>query len=176
MDSAVLLKTRGKTSRGTVRRVRKIALSWLGLAPLVIASIIFVAPILWTVTSSLRAPVSSFTLPPQWFPTHPDWSNYAVIFTSVPYGAYVLNSAIVAIGIVAGQLFTASLAGYAFARLTFPGKNILFWLIMATLMIPLQATIIPVFVLISKLGLNDTLAACRRERRCGLHGWDTAVR
>ncbi len=159
MDSAVLLKTRGKTSRGTVRRVRKIALSWLGLAPLVIASIIFVAPILWTVTSSLRAPVSSFTLPPQWFPTHPDWSNYAVIFTSVPYGAYVLNSAIVAIGIVAGQLFTASLAGYAFARLTFPGKNILFWLIMATLMIPLQATIIPVFVLISKLGLNDTLAS-----------------
>ncbi len=131
----------------------------LGLAPLVIASIIFVAPILWTVTSSLRAPVSSFTLPPQWFPTHPDWSNYAVIFTSVPYGAYVLNSAIVAIGIVAGQLFTASLAGYAFARLTFPGKNILFWLIMATLMIPLQATIIPVFVLISKLGLNDTLAS-----------------
>jgi len=159
MDSAVLLKTRGKTSRGTVRRVRKIALSWLGLAPLVIASIILVAPILWTVTSSLRAPVSSFTLPPQWFPTHPDWSNYAVIFTSVPYGAYVLNSAIVAIGIVAGQLFTASLAGYAFARLTFPGKNILFWLIMATLMIPLQATIIPVFVLISKLGLNDTLAS-----------------
>ena len=159
MDSAVLLKTRGKTSRDTVRRVRKIALSWLGLAPLVIASIIFVAPILWTVTSSLRAPVSSFTLPPQWFPTHPDWSNYAVIFTSVPYGAYVLNSAIVAIGIVAGQLFTASLAGYAFARLTFPGKNILFWLIMATLMIPLQATIIPVFVLISKLGLNDTLAS-----------------
>jgi multiple sugar transport system permease protein len=157
MDSAVLLKTRGKTSRGTVRRVRKIALSWLGLAPLVIASIIFVAPILWTVTSSLRAPVSSFTLPPQWFPTHPDWSNYAVIFTSVPYGAYVLNSAIVAIGIVAGQLFTASLAGYAFARLTFPGKNILFWLIMATLMIRCKRRSFRLRV--DQLGLNDTLAS-----------------
>ncbi len=159
MDSAVPSRPRRATSRGSVRRLRKTALSWLGLAPLVIASVIFIAPILWTVTSSLRAPVSSFTLPPQWFPTHPDWSNYAVIFTSVPYGTYVLNSAIVAIGIVAGQLFTASLAGYAFARLPFPGKTMLFWLIMATLMIPLQATIIPVFVLISKMGLNDTLAS-----------------
>ena len=58
-----------------------------------------------------------------------------------------------------GQLVTASLAGYAFARLEFPGKNVLFWLVMATLMIPLQATIIPVFVLISRLGLSDTLAS-----------------
>ncbi len=79
------------------------------------------------------------------------------MFTSVPYASYVLNSAIVSVSVVVGQLVTAGLAGYAFARLRFPGKNILFWVIMATLMIPLQATIIPVFELISKLHLNDTL-------------------
>jgi len=79
------------------------------------------------------------------------------VFTSVPYASYVLNSAIVSVSVVVGQLVTAGLAGYAFARLRFPGKNILFWVIMATLMIPLQATIIPVFELISKLHLNDTL-------------------
>ncbi len=61
------------------------------------------------------------------------------------------------LAVVVGQLFTASLAGYAFARLEFPGRNLLFWLIMATMMIPLQATIIPVFVIISRMGLANTL-------------------
>ncbi|MGH2344706.1 MAG: carbohydrate ABC transporter permease, partial [Chloroflexota bacterium] len=139
------------------KRIRKILFWALGLLPLVIAGVIIVAPVLWTVSSSLRTPAQSFTLPPEWFPTHPFWGNYETVFTTVPYGRYVLNSAIVCIGVVAGQLITAGLGGYAFARLNFPGKGILFALIMATLMIPLQATIIPVFELISKLHLNDTL-------------------
>jgi multiple sugar transport system permease protein len=139
------------------KRVRKILFWALGLLPLVIAGVIIVAPVLWTVSSSLRTPAQSFTLPPEWFPTHPFWGNYETVFTTVPYGRYVLNSAIVCIGVVAGQLVTAGLGGYAFARLNFPGKGLLFALIMATLMIPLQATIIPVFELISKLHLNNTL-------------------
>jgi multiple sugar transport system permease protein len=60
---------------------------------------------------------------------------------------------------VIGQLATTALAGYSFARLEFPGRNILFWLVMATMMVPLQATIIPVFVLLSRMGLSDTLSA-----------------
>jgi len=71
----------------------------------------------------------------------------------------VLNSTIVSVCVVAGQVITATLAGYAFGRFKFPGQTVLFWLIMATLMVPLQATIIPVFVLISKLHLNNTLAS-----------------
>ena len=138
-------------------RLRRVIFWTLGLLPLVIASVLIVAPVLWTVSSSLRTPAQSFTLPPEWFPTHPFWGNYQAVFTTVPYGRYVLNSAIVCIGVVAGQLITAGLGGYAFARLKFPGKGLLFALIMATLMIPLQATIIPVFELISKLHLNDTL-------------------
>lgn len=129
----------------------------LGLLPLLIASVIIVAPVLWTISSSLRTPAESYTLPPQWIPAHPFWGNYQSVFTTVPYGRYVVNSAIVCIGVLAGQLAAAGLGGYAFARLNFPGKSILFWFIMATLMIPLQATIIPVFELVSKLHLNDTL-------------------
>ncbi len=71
----------------------------------------------------------------------------------------MLNSTIVSVCVVAGQVITATLAGYAFGRFKFPGQTVLFWLIMATLMVPLQATIIPVFVLISKLHLNNTLAS-----------------
>jgi multiple sugar transport system permease protein len=138
-------------------RTRKAVFRSLGLLPLVIAGVIIVAPVLWTVSSSLRTPAQSFTLPPEWVPTHPFWGNYKSVFTTVPYGRYVLNSAIVCVGVVVGQLITAGLGGYAFARLNFPGKGLLFALIMATLMIPLQATIIPVFELISKLHLNDTL-------------------
>jgi multiple sugar transport system permease protein len=129
---------------------------WLTVLLLVIASIIILAPIVWTFSTSLRQPADSFSVPPKWIPIPADFSNYVAVFQTVPGGQYVLNSAIITFSTVVGQLITASLAGYAFARFEFPGKNILFWLILATLMIPGQATIIPVFVLISKLGLNDT--------------------
>ena len=120
-------------------------------------AVIVVAPFAWTVSTSLRLPMESFSVPPQWIVLDPDWSNYTTVFKKVPFFQEILNSFYVAIAIVLGQLFTASLAGYAFARLEFPGREVLFWLIMATMMIPLQATIIPVFVLISKMGLANNL-------------------
>ena len=124
-----------------------------------VAAVIMLAPIVYAVVTSLRSPVQSFTLPPRWLPTNPDWSNYKAVFTTIPFETYFINSTVVTIAIVTGQLITAALAGYAFARLEFPGRELIFWLILATLMIPLQATIIPVFVLISEMGLSDTRAA-----------------
>lgn len=132
---------------------------WLRLALLFGASIIILAPVVWTVATSLRTPAESFSVPPQWIPLRPDWTNYFDVFQRVPFATYVANSFIVTFSIVIGQLVTASLAGYAFARLNFPFRDALFWLVMATVMVPLQATIIPVFVLISSLGLADTLAS-----------------
>ena len=128
----------------------------ISIALLLFASIVILAPIYWTFVTSLRTPAESFSVPPQWIPTNPQWQNYVAVFQQIPLARYVGNSVIITVSIVLGQLITASLAGYAFARLNFPGKNILFWLILATTMIPLQATIIPVFVLISRLGLADT--------------------
>jgi multiple sugar transport system permease protein len=132
---------------------------WLRLALLFAASIIILAPVLWTLSTSLRTPAESFSVPPQWIPLRPDFTNYFEVFKRVPFASYVANSFIVTGTIVVGQLLTASLAGYAFARLQFPFRGVLFWLVMATVMVPLQATIIPVFVLISSLGLADTLAS-----------------
>jgi multiple sugar transport system permease protein len=124
-----------------------------------VASSIILAPLLWTVSTSLRTPADSFSVPPQWLPARPDWTNYVEVFRRVPLATYVINSFVVSGSVVLGQLATASLAGYAFGRLDFPFRGVLFWLMMATLMIPPQATIIPVFVLISSLGLADTLAS-----------------
>ncbi len=132
---------------------------WLTVALLLLGSVFVLAPFAWAVATSLRLPAESFSVPPQWFTLNPDWSNYREVFRRIPFWTQILNSITVTTSVVIGQLITASLAGYAFAHLQFPGKNVLFWLIMATMMIPLQATIIPVFILISRLGLTDTLAS-----------------
>lgn len=122
--------------------------------------ILAIAPIVWVVSTSLRTPAQSFTLPPAWIPVDMDFSNYQQVFDEIPFFQQITNSFIITFATVFGQLATATLAGYAFARLQFPGRTILFWIVLATLMIPGQAIIIPVFVLISRgLGLNDTLWA-----------------
>jgi multiple sugar transport system permease protein len=131
----------------------------IGVVLLFATSIIMLAPIVFTISTSLRSPMESFTLPPKWIPTDPNWDNYRAVFETVPMKQFFWNSTIVTFCIVLGQLVTAALAGYAFARLDFPGRSAIFWLVLATLMIPLQATIIPVFVLISKTNLSDTLAS-----------------
>jgi len=126
-------------------------------AALVLLALLWLAPIVWTISTSLRTPAQSFSLPPQWLPTDLAIGNYAQVFVSVPFAEILTNSAKVTIAIVLGQLVTSALAGYAFARLRFPGKNLLFILLMASLMVPGQATIIPVFLLIKWFGLADTL-------------------
>lgn len=139
--------------------IRHRAPGWLSMLLLSIISVLVLAPILWVFATSLRTPAQSFSLPPQWLPVNPDFSNYQQVFERIPFWPQILNSFLVTFGVVLGQLFSASLAGYAFACLNFRGKNVLFWIVMATMMIPLQATIIPVFVLISQLKLSDTLWA-----------------
>ncbi len=133
---------------------------WLTMLFLIVMAILTLMPFVWVVSTSLRKPIESFTLPPQWIPINPDFSNYATVFDKIPFFHQILNSFVITLSVVAGQLITASLAGYAFARLRFPGRTVLFWLVLATLMIPGQATIIPVFIMISRFfHLNDTLWA-----------------
>lgn len=133
---------------------------WISLLFLTLFAVIVLAPFAWVLATSLRLPAESFSVPPEWIPTNPDWSNYRTVFEEIPFWHQILNSFTVSLSIVFGQLVTASLAGYAFARLQFRFKEILFWLVMATMMVPIQATIIPVYVLMSKyLGLGDTLAS-----------------
>jgi multiple sugar transport system permease protein len=133
---------------------------WLTLLFIVSIAFLTLMPFVWVVATSLRTPAESFSVPPEWIPTDMDFSNYTRVFEEIPFWRQIGNSFFITLSVVFGQLITASLAGYAFARLRFPGRNILFWIVLATLMIPGQATIIPVFILISRvLHLNDTLGA-----------------
>lgn len=130
-----------------------------GLVVLVLAAMVAFGPLLWTLTTSLREPAESFTNPPVWLPLEPDFSNYAAVFSQVSLGRFFLNSVIVTGLIVGAQIVTCTLSGYAFAMVRFPGRGAIFALFLATMMVPVQTTIIPVFVLISRMGLSDSLAS-----------------
>jgi multiple sugar transport system permease protein len=108
-------------------------------------------------STSLRLPIESFTLPPQWIPQKATITNYTQVFKLVPFLDFFWNSLLVASVTTAGQLLTCSLAAYSFARLRFPGKNIVFILLMSSLMVPGYMTIVPVFAIIRFLNLADTL-------------------
>ena len=127
-----------------------------GVAILVIAAMVALGPLLWTVTTSLRTPAEAFSNPPQWIPLHPDFSNYAAVFDRIPIGRFFVNSVVVTGLIVVGQTITCTLSGYAFAMVSFPGRSVIFGIFLATMMVPLQTIIIPVFVIVRYLGLSDS--------------------
>ena len=124
---------------------------------LLVVSLAFLFPFFWMFSTSLRTPAESFTLPPKWWPGNPQFQNYLRVVQSVPFGRFFRNSLLVSGLVTIGQLITCSTAAYAFARLRFPGRNILFVILISSLMIPVQVTIIPIFILIRRFGLTDTL-------------------
>ncbi|NUR94264.1 MAG: carbohydrate ABC transporter permease [Kribbellaceae bacterium] len=127
-----------------------------GILVLVVAAMVALGPLLWTVTTSLRTPAEAFSNPPQWLPLHPDFSNYSAVFHRIPIGRFFVNSVLVTGLIVIGQTITCTLSGYAFAMVSFPGRSVIFGIFLATMMVPLQTIIIPVFVIIRYLGLSDS--------------------
>lgn len=142
------------------RRSRGLTPSALALHALLIAgSVVMLLPFVWMLSTSLKLPPDIFTYPPVWIPNPIAWQNYAKTVTVMPFGRFYLNSLIVTTGVTLLQLLTSSLAAFAFARMRFPGRNALFLLYLATLMIPFQVTMIPNFILVRALGWYDTYQA-----------------
>ncbi len=131
----------------------------LGIAAMVVlgvGAILMVMPFLWMFSTSLRPSAESYKLPPAWLPTSWHFENYAAVFQStVPFVGFAANSLKITFFVVFGQLITCSMAGFAFARLRFPGRDMLFIVLLASLMVPTQVTIIPVFIIMKNLGLAD---------------------
>lgn len=126
---------------------------WATLALVVIAAgaIVVTLPLAWMISTSLKKSTEVFVLPPQWIPPNPQWGNYKTVFESASFGRYFLNSAIVTGSTVFGTLLSCSLAAYAFARLRFPGRNLIFVLLLSTLMLPATVTIVPRFIVFEQL-------------------------
>lgn len=128
----------------------------ISIALLIIGAVGMIAPFLWMFTTSLRDAGHAYDLPPQWLPAEWDWSNYVgAVSGPVPILKNMLNSAVIAIAVSIGMIITAPMAGYAFAKLDFPGRDSIFVGLLSSLMVPAQVTIIPLFLLMRTFGLLD---------------------
>ena len=116
-------------------------------------------PFVWMILTSLKPSNEVLLMPPKWLPSRLQWENYAEAFRSAPFVHYFCNSVIVTVLITAGELFTTILAAFAFAQLRFRGKQVLFLLLVATMMVPGEILVIPNFVTLAKLGWVDTYRA-----------------
>lgn len=116
-------------------------------------------PFIWMVLGSLKNQREILSRQPTWWPQNPTGENYASWFGELHFGTYFTNSLLVAVLTVLGNLVFCSMVGYALAKMQFPGKRLLFTLVMITLMVPGVVTFVPLFVMVSKLGLVNTYAA-----------------
>ncbi|WP_051802527.1 carbohydrate ABC transporter permease [Actinocatenispora sera] len=130
----------------------------LGLVLLVVG-VLMVAPLVWLIVQSLTAEKAAFSLPPGWLPRPFTLDNFAGIDGLIPFGRMALNSLQVSLISTVGSMLVGVLAGYAFSRLRFRGRQAILLVMLSALMVPVQTTVIPVFVLMRNLGLVDHLAA-----------------
>jgi multiple sugar transport system permease protein len=151
MASVSMEQPRQKLKRGRV--------TWAGWLLLIVTTVIALFPMYWLFANALTPIRSNPPLTPVLIPSF-SLDNFRRLLTgNVYYGKWMLNSLLVAVAITAWHLFFDTMAGYAFAKRQFPGRNILFWLILSTLMIPIHVTVIPLYVVTRKLGLIDNLLA-----------------
>ncbi|HDP97912.1 MAG TPA: carbohydrate ABC transporter permease [bacterium] len=137
----------------TTLKYSKIGLAYLVLITLAMT---FITPLLWMVSSSLHSLDGVFEVPFQWIPEKLHWHNYTDAMTLLPFGRFLLNTIVITVSVIIGTVFSSSLVAYGFSRLRFPGRDKLFGLCVATMLLPGQVTIIPLYVLFAKLGWVDT--------------------
>lgn len=139
-----------------VPRLAEKGLSWLLLFAI---SLTMILPFAWTLSASLQYDREIFQFPFRWIPETLRFGNYQEVWTKIPFLEFYLNTFKLSAIITVGQLITSSFAAYAFARLRFPGRNWMFLVYIATMMVPWQAIMIPQFTIVKSLGLYNTHAA-----------------
>jgi multiple sugar transport system permease protein len=126
---------------------------------LILGALVMVVPFFWEISTSLKTYAESASVPPTALPAAPIWKNYTDVFSALPFGAQFLNTVIMTVLRTVGQVLFCAAAGYAFARLQFPGRNVIFILFLSVLMIPSQLFLLSQFEIMQRLGLLNTVAA-----------------
>jgi multiple sugar transport system permease protein len=155
---ASVATTKGTTGpvETTSRTTRIVGTVLLYLA-VTVGALVMVMPFAWMLLGSVKDLGQLYRVPPNWIPDPFVFQNYVNAWVSVPFDTGYINSAIVTVTVVLANLLTCSMAAYAFARIEFPFRHVLFILFLATLMVPEQVTIIPLYIIMKNLGLIDTL-------------------
>lgn len=126
---------------------------------LILGAFIMAVPFLWMILTSIKTNAEATAIPPKIFPAVAQWKNYVEVFQKFPFMGYYWNTIVTTAAKTIGQLLFCSMAAYAFARIKFPGRDIIFILYLSVLMVPGQALLIPQYQIISNLGLLNTLTA-----------------
>ena len=145
----------GAESKGSIKRRRLLGRA-VGFAVLAALSCLFMIPFVITLSDSLKSFIQIFTVPRIWIPDPIKFSNYVDIFRELPLHRFFLNTFCITGLAVFGQVLSACFVGYAFARMQWPLRNFLFIVLLSTIMLPRQVTMIPIFLLFNKIGWVDT--------------------
>ncbi len=129
---------------------------FVSLLLLTITAGLFLTPLIWMISSSLKPDYQIFAMPPQLIPNPPRWENYIEALNYVPFGRYAVNTLVIALLTIVGHLLSCTLIAYAFARLRAPGRDTLFMIVLATMMLPYPVTMVPTFMLFNALGWVNT--------------------
>jgi multiple sugar transport system permease protein len=142
--------------RAWTARIGSVIKELLAHALLVPISITMVLPLYWLFTTSLKPKGLVFTYPPQWIPNPIRLQNYPEALTILPFHLFFRNTMIYCVSIAVGQVLVSTLVGYAFARLRFPGRDVIFWLVLIRMMLPGTVTMVPSYVMFAKMGWVNT--------------------
>jgi ABC-type glycerol-3-phosphate transport system permease component len=123
---------------------------------LLAGAVLLMLPFLWMVSTALKTPETSVQAPFRWIPSPPMWSNFRDGWTAEPFAHYFFNTVTITGTVIAGTLLTASMAAFSFSRLRWPGRNLVFFATLTTMMLPAQVTLIPIFLMFKDLGWLNT--------------------
>ena len=121
-----------------------------------VGAISYLVPFVWAISTSLKTPAQIFVFPPEWIPNPVQFSNYPKALNTLPFGTFLVNSTIITFTSLVGDVGASVIVAYGFARLRFVGRNFLFMVLLATMMLPSQVTLIPVYIIFNRLGMVDT--------------------
>ena len=159
MNANVLPETTEESTRSVAEppiRRRKSPRHVLVYVLLVSISALFLLPLFWMISSALKPNYQVMAFPPVWIPNPPKWSNFREALTYVPFGRFSINTVIIALGTIVGTVLSCTVVAYGFARLRAPGKNALFVVLLATMMLPYPVTMIPLYVEFNTVGWVNT--------------------
>lgn len=139
-----------------VRTARDLIILILQYGIMLLFAFICIVPFYWMLITSVKTRLDAIKIPPNFFPWPPYWDNYKSLLERTVLGKSILNSFIISITALVGVLFSTSIAAYAFSKITFKGKSPVFGVLIATMLIPGQVTMIPLYVIFSRLGWVDT--------------------
>jgi len=154
-DTGHSLLSAAGSQRPTRRRRRRLEQGIL-FGMILVGAVVIMIPLVWMISTSLKQPGEVYLYPPVWLPNPPQWANYIEVLTVANFGRYFANSALVSGFTVLGSVLSCAMAGYSFSRLRSPGRNLIFLILLSTLMLPSTVTIVPTFVVFQRLDWLNT--------------------